>query len=137
MKPDLNPDLTDDKTMFEIYKKITLPDPSADPMAAAEAAERDGDLAFLSKPLEGDELPPASLIERAIAAGPRPVKVAQTGWWRQALAGALTLLAFGSGSYALASGLSPSTETLILETLDTSDGFFPSASGYFADPWQE
>lgn len=133
----MKPDLANDKAMFEIYKKITLPEPPVDPLAAAEAAEHDGDLAFLSEPLEASELPPASLIERAMAAGPRPVKATQGSWWRQAVAGALTLLAFGSGSYALASGLSPTTDPLTVETLDTSDGFFTSASGYFVDPWAE
>ena len=135
MKPDLS-----DKQMFKIYQNITLPDPPQDLMAAAESADLDGDLggdlSFLAEPLGALDQPPASLMARAQALGPRSQQT--VSWWKQALAAVATLAAFGSGSYALASGLSVEVETEIFDTsLDTSEGFFESAGGYFADAWEE
>lgn len=129
MKPDLS-----DKQMFKIYQNITLPDPPKDLMAAAQAADLDGDLSFLSAPVSNLDQPPASLIARAHALGPRPAKT--VSWWTQALAALATLLAFGSGSYAIASGLSVDTQSLDTD-LETSEGFLDSASGHFDLVWEE
>ena len=77
-----------------------------DLMAVAETAEAGGDFAFLAQTPAASAIP-ASLITRATALGPRaPAPRARTliPQWILALG---TVLAFGSGSYALASTLSP------------------------------
>lgn len=128
--------------VYKIYKTLSpraLPKPDskaelADPMVAAELAEAGGELAFLTAPPARPGALPAGLLDRALALGPRVRK--RPSPWRQALAALaalVTFLAFGSGSYALANGLSVQTSLNDPFTADQA-GLFETAtdSGFFA-----
>ena len=132
------PNLTE-MEVYKIYKTLSpraLPKPDskaelADPMVAAELAEAGGELAFLTAPPARPGALPAGLLDRALALGPRVRK--RPSPWRQALAALVTFLAFGSGSYALANGLSVQTSLNDPFTADQA-GLFETAtdSGFFA-----
>ena len=134
---------TDDEIkIYHLYKKLNL-DPAAlpnpagdDPMDAAERADALGDLAFLSEPLEPRADVPHGLLTRALALGPRPSPSIHLRRWRQAWAALLTFVIFGSGSYALASGLARNLSDLAADTnsFNLNDaGLFEAASdnGFF------
>ena len=119
---------------FKLYKKFShrsLPQGGVeDPMAAAELAEKSGDLSFLSEPLADECSVPASLLDRAVALGPKTIQRASP--WKQIVAAVLTFAAFGSGSYALANGLS--TGSAVTDPFSTNTaGLFEAASstGFF------
>ena len=129
----------DDIKIYHLYKNLkldpaTLPDPARDdPMDAAEQAEALGDLAFLAEPLEPTSDVPKGLLIRAGALTPRPSPSINLRRWQQAWAALLTFVIFGSGSYALASGLASdlAADTNSFNLNDT--GLFETASdnGFF------
>ena len=129
----------DDMTTYQLFKKLSPPplaplpsDLDEDLMAMAEAADKEGALDFLTIPFEDEEQAPQGLLDRALALAPRTTTARKMAVWKQALAALVTFAAFGSGSYALASGLSG--EDLTTDPFETNDtGLFEAASdsGFF------
>lgn len=129
-------DLTD-REAYILYKKLSpkaLPEGNLDdPMDLAEQVELLGELGFLADPLPLGEAPPKGLMDRALALGPRPIKpmvssrAALMMSWKQIMAAILTFAAFGSGSYALANGLTTTTTT----SIDSTDPFTSDTAGLF------
>lgn len=94
-----------DAALFSTYKSLLDAEPADldldDLMAAAEAAEAGGDLAFLSNAPDLSPVP-ARLLTRAEALAPRMPSTQARPFWQQWAVAIGTVLAFGSGSYALA-----------------------------------
>lgn len=94
-----------DAALFADYKALLDTEPadfdSDDLMAAAEAAEAGGALAFLNQAPVPSPVP-ARLLTRAAALAPRETPSTARPFWQQWAVAIGTVLAFGSGSYALA-----------------------------------
>ena len=132
------PDSSEDAALYKAYAALLEGEPADldhdDLMAKAEAAEQGGALAFLSAELALSAVPPR-LLTRAEALAPRHGAVAKRPFWQslwQQWALALgTVLAFGSGSYALATTLSVEDTSRLWSV---EDGLFDTATdgGFFA-----
>ena len=124
----------DEAALYAHYKSLLDADALDldydNPMAAAHAAEQGGDLAFLVEAPEMSTVP-ARLVTRAVALAPRDSAAPPRFSWRQGLIALGTVLAFGSGSYAVAatfSGQNIATDWSVEEGL-----FDTAAAGGFFD----
>ena len=118
-----------DAALFADYKALLDAEPADldldDLMAAAETAEAGGELAFLSDAPAFSPVP-ARLLTRAEALAPRDAIVPSRPFWQQWAVAIGTVLAFGSGSYALAATFTAEDTS---DSWSVDEGLYDTAIG--------